>query len=123
MFEMKQYDTLGSVDSNSRLIQRQFWNWKWNRFWNWNRFNDSLVSNVEQIQTVLELEAESIWNWNRFKDSIVSCAGQIQRHFLNWNWNLFGIGIGLKTAWFHVGDRFKDSFGIGSGYDLELEQV
>ena len=45
MFEMKQYDTLGSVDSKTRLIQRQFWNWKWNRF---------------------------------------------------------GIGIGLKTAWFHV---------------------
>ena len=31
MFEMKQYYTLGSVDSNIRLIQRQFWNWKWNQ--------------------------------------------------------------------------------------------
>ena len=38
MFEMKQYYTLGSVDSNTGLIQRQFWNWKWNRFWNRNRF-------------------------------------------------------------------------------------
>ena len=32
MFEMKQYYTLGSVDSNTRLIQRQFWNWEWNPF-------------------------------------------------------------------------------------------
>ena len=32
MFYMKQYDTLGSVDSKTRLIQRQFRNWKWNQF-------------------------------------------------------------------------------------------
>ena len=38
MFEMKQYYTLGSVDSNTRLIRKQF----------------------------LELEVKSIWNRNRF---------------------------------------------------------
>ena len=47
MFEMKQYYTLGSVDSNTRLTQRQFWNWKWNRFGIRIGFNVSLVSNVE----------------------------------------------------------------------------
>ena len=47
MFEMKQYYTLGSVDSNKRLIQRQFWNWEWNRFGIGIGFNVSLVSNAE----------------------------------------------------------------------------
>ena len=47
MFEMKQYYTLGSVGSNKRLIQRQFWNWEWNRFGIGIGFNVSLVSNVE----------------------------------------------------------------------------
>ena len=47
MFEMKQYYTLGSVDSNTRLIQRQFWNWKWNQFGIRIGFNVSLVSNAE----------------------------------------------------------------------------
>ena len=47
MFEMKQYYTLGSVDSNTRLIQRQFWNRKWNGFGIGRVFNVSLVSNVE----------------------------------------------------------------------------
>ena len=47
MFEMKQYYTLGSVDSNTRLIQRQFWKWEWNRFGIGIGFNGSLVSNVE----------------------------------------------------------------------------
>ena len=47
MFEMKQYYTLGSVDSNTRLIQRQIWNWKWNRFGIGIGFNVSLVSNTE----------------------------------------------------------------------------
>ena len=32
---------------------------------------------------------------------------------LIWDWN------GLKTPWFHMRDRFKDTFGIGSGIDLE----
>ena len=31
MFEMKQYYTLGSVDSNTRLIQRVEWFQMWNR--------------------------------------------------------------------------------------------
>ena len=47
MFEMKQYYTLGSVGSNKRLIQRQFWNWEWNQFGIGIGFNVSLVSNVE----------------------------------------------------------------------------
>ena len=47
MFEMKQYYTLGSVDSNKRLIQRQFWNWEWNRFGIGIGFNVSLVLNAE----------------------------------------------------------------------------
>ena len=47
MFEMKQYYTLGSVGSNKRLIQRQFWNWEWNRFGIETGFNVSLVSNAE----------------------------------------------------------------------------
>ena len=47
MFEMKQYYTLGSVDSNTRLIQRQFWNWKWNPFGIGIAFNVGLVSNAE----------------------------------------------------------------------------
>ena len=47
MFEMKQYYTLSSVGSNKRLIQRQFWNWEWNRFGIGIGFNGSLVSNVE----------------------------------------------------------------------------
>ena len=38
MFEMKQYYTLGSVDSNTRLIQRQFWKLEVESIWNQNRF-------------------------------------------------------------------------------------
>ena len=45
----------------------------------------------------------------------------IQRQFWNWKWNQFGIGIGLKTAWFHMWDRFKDNSGIGSRIDLESD--
>ena len=47
MFEMKPYYTLGSVGSDKRLIQRQFWNWEWNRFGIGIGFNVSLVSNAE----------------------------------------------------------------------------
>ena len=47
MFEMKQYYTLGSVDSNTRLTQRQCWNRKWNRFGIGTVFNVSLVSHAE----------------------------------------------------------------------------
>ena len=47
MFEMKQYYTLGSEDSNTRLIQRQFWNRNWKGFGIGTVFNVSLVSNAE----------------------------------------------------------------------------
>ena len=31
--------------------------------------------------------------------------------------------MGLKTPWFHMRDRFKDTFGIGSGINLESKWV
>ena len=72
---------------------------------------------LDRLKDSLELEAESIWNRNGFKDSLVSNAEYIQRHFWNWKRNRFGIGMGLKTAWFHMWDRFKDSL------ELEVESI
>ena len=37
--------------------------------------------------------------------------------------NQFGIEMGLKTTWIQMRDRFKDTFGIGSGINLEMKWV
>ena len=75
----------------------------------WDRFKDTFGI------------GSGIWNRNGFKDTLVSYVESIQRHFWNWKWNQFGIKMGLKTPWFYMRDRFKDTFGIGSGIDLESE--